>query len=225
MILKRIVKLVLLSCFLGNYAYGQRITIKSIESRLITHQGAEFIGELKDKNKDLYSFSNWSNEGVLYVGNKKYSLSNINFNVSTNSFDSRIDRERLFSYRNSTLDSVIINDHLFKRVRNSFYEVLCEKGNNQLLKLHSLKYHEGSVNRLSGTVGESKRTLTFKYLIKFEGEFKKIELNKKSILSLLKNKDLLVKFVKKQNLSYKKEKDVVRILSFIFDNENKLTNI
>ena len=120
MILKRIVKLVLLSCFLGNYAYGQRITIKSIESRLVTHQGVEFIGEIKDKNKDLYSFSNWSNEGVLFVGKKNYALSNINFNVSTNSFDSRINRKRLFSYRNSTLDSVIINGHLFKKVRNSF---------------------------------------------------------------------------------------------------------
>lgn len=223
MILKRIVILVLFCCLLGNYAYGQRITIKSIESRLITHQGVEFIGELKDKNKDHYSFPNWSNEGVLFLNNTKYVLSNINFNVSANCFESRIDRKKLFAFKNSTIDSVTINNHLFKKIDNYFYEVLIEKGDYFLLKKHDIKYHKGSINRLDLSVGPSFTSLVYKYLVRVDDEFKLIQLNKKSIIGLLdnkKNQELLVEFAKEQKLSFKNEKDVTRILEFIFVNSS-----
>jgi hypothetical protein len=222
MAIKQIVKLTLICCLLGGYSYGQRITIKSIESRLITHQGVEFVGELKDKNNDLYSYPNWSNEGVLFLDSTEYKLSNINFNISTNSFESRIDRKKLFSFKNSLIDSVAINNHLFIRVRNSFYEVLLENGKNQFLKLHSVKYQEGTVNRLDGTVGESRKSVSFKYLIKFDNAFLKIELGKKSILALITDKDSLMKFVRKERLSYKKEKDIIKMLGFIFENSNNI---
>jgi len=57
--------LILLVCFSINYIFAQQITIKYIESRLVTHQGIEFIGELKDKKNDLYSYTNWDNKGVF----------------------------------------------------------------------------------------------------------------------------------------------------------------
>ena len=60
------IKYFLILSFFCNYTYSQRITIKSIESKLITHQGVEFIGKLKEKNKDLYAFPNWNNQGVIY---------------------------------------------------------------------------------------------------------------------------------------------------------------
>ena len=113
--MKKIIKLLILILVVYSNGYSQQITIKKIESRLVTHEGVEFIGDLNDKrNDDIYMSNNWDNEGVLYLNDKSYSLSNINFNVTKNSFDSRIDRIKLFAFSNSSLDSVEINNHLKK---------------------------------------------------------------------------------------------------------------
>jgi len=217
--------LILFICFSINYIFAQQITIKYIESRLVTHQGIEFIGELKDKKNDLYSYSNWDNKGVIFVDNKRYYLGNLNFNVTTNSFDSRIKREKFFSYKSSEIDSVTINNHMFKKVSNSFYEVLFETENNLFLKKYEIKYKAGSVSRLDGSIGKSTTALIYKYLIKSDDAIKMISLNKKSILGLLKSefdKENLETYVKTENLSYKKEEDTIKIFEFILKNSKIL---
>jgi len=217
--------LILLVCFSINYIFAQQITIKYIESRLVTHQGIEFIGELKDKKNDLYSYTNWDNKGVIFVDNKRYYLSNLNFNVTTNSFDSRIKREKYFSYKSSEIDSVTINNHMFKKVSNSFYEVLFETENNLFLKKYDIKYKAGSVSRLDGSIGKSTTALIYKYLIKSDDAIKMISLNKRSILDLLESefdKENLETYVKTENLSYKKEEDTIKIFEFILKNSKIL---
>jgi hypothetical protein len=217
--------LILLVCFSLNYIFAQQITIKYIESRLVTHQGIEFIGELKDKKNDLYSYTNWDNKGVIFVDNKRYYLSNLNFNVTTNSFDSRIKREKYFSYKSSEIDSVTINNHMFKKVSNSFYEVLFETENNLFLKKYDIKYKAGSVSRLDGSIGKSTTALIYKYLIKSDDSIKMISLNKRSILDLLESdfdKENLETYVKTENLSYKKEEDTIKIFEFILKNSKIL---
>jgi len=217
--------LILLVCFSINYIFAQQITIKYIESRLVTHQGIEFIGELKDKKNDLYSYTNWDNKGVIFVDNKRYYLSNLNFNVTTNSFDSRIKREKYFSYKSSEIDSVTINNRMFKKVSNSFYEVLFETENNLFLKKYDIKYKAGSVSRLDGSIGKSTTALIYKYLIKSDDSIKMISLNKRSILDLLESdfdKENLETYVKTENLSYKKEEDTIKIFEFILKNSKIL---
>lgn len=212
-------KLFFLILFINLSCFGQQITSIRVECKLITNQGVEFIGEVKDKsNEDIYMMSNWSNQSVLYFNSQEYSLSNINFNVSTNSFDSKIDRIKLFSYNNSTIDSVKINNHLFKKVEDIFYQVLFEQGNNLFLKKFDIKINKGAINRLDLSEGKSFSTLIYIYLIKFDNVFEKVDLNKKSILGLLKNEkdqDKLIEFVKQQNLSYKNEVDVVKMFEYI----------
>lgn len=216
--------LILLIAYLNfSYSYSQKITIKNIESRLITHEGDEFVGELKDnKAEDLYMLPNWNNEGVLFLNNKRYSLANINFNVTTNSFDSRVDRKKLFSFKNSTIDSVEINQQLFKKVEGVFYEVIYENMDNLFLKRHHFKVHKGAINRLDLSVGKSYTTLDYDYLIKLADVFEKVELNKKDIVNLVgsdENQDMLIDFVKSEKLSYKREKDFIEIFKYILKNK------
>jgi len=224
--LKNSIKLILFYCLFCNNSYGQHITIKRIESRLITNQGVEFIGDLNTKNNDLYTFPNWNNEGIIFLNNKSYSLSNINFNVTKNSFESRISRDKLFAYKTTKIDSVSINNRLFKKIGNSFYEVLFEKGSNLFLKKHDITFQKGVENRLGvGTLGKTKAIVAYNYLIKSGEIFKRVELKKSSIIGLLNNnidKDLLGNFVKKEKLSYKKVNDVVRIFKFILENSSKI---
>ena len=71
--MKKIAKLTLVLLLIANCTFAQkRISIKKIESRLITNEGVEFVGTLRDKNNDHYIFPKWSNNGVIFVGKKKY---------------------------------------------------------------------------------------------------------------------------------------------------------
>jgi len=205
-------------------SYAQQITINNIESRLVTHQGIEFIGELRNVSNDKYSYSNLSNQGNLFLDSKAYYLSNINFNVTTNAFESRVNKDQLFSYKSSLLDSVSVNSHLYKKVNDSFYEVLHENGNKLLLKKWDIAYQAGVENRLVGTVGKSSAQVIFKYLVKLEDEVTLIEFNKNSILGLVENdfQSVLEEFVDKKKRSYKRENDIVEILKFMFNNSEKM---
>lgn len=224
--MKKTLLLILFCCLLSTIFYGQQITIKRIESRLITNEGYEFIGDLKERNNDLYTYSNWNNNGVLFLDSKIYKLSNINFNITTNSFVSRISRDKLFAFRTSTIDSVSINNLMFKNIGNSFYEVLFENGDNSFLKKYDIVFQRGIDNRLGGkTLGNTKALVAYNYLIKSGEVFKMVELNKSSIIGLIDDEDdkeALISFVKQERLSYKKVKDVVKIFRFIFENSSKI---
>ncbi len=210
------IKLLISFLLINSTLIAQKITIKLVESRLITNEGVEFIGDLKDKGSDVYLYETWGNNAVIFVDNNKYQLSNINFNITSNSFESRLGRNKIFSFKNIYIDSVKINNHFFKKAKNYFYEVLFENENIQLLKKHDIQYQAGIVNRLDGNVGKSRRYIVYKYLINLNNSFSKIELNKKSILNSFKaNQFELEKFVKREKLSYKKEKDIVKIMNFI----------
>jgi len=218
--LKRIMKKVFVFCvlfFMGtSFVFSQRITIKNIESRLVTNQGVEFVGELKDVDDHIYVFPTWKNYGVLYVDNKTYQLNNLNFNAETNSFESRLKKDQLFSYGKSSIDSVSINKHMFKKIGSSFYEVLYENGDNQFLKKHDVRYTRGEDKRLGGPKGETTVSIDYKYLIVSKDDFSKIELNKNSIIHLYESdEEKLKSFVKKERLSYKKEEDIVKIVEYM----------
>jgi len=216
--------IIFIFCSVCVHSFAQHITIKNIESRLITNQGVEFIGELKDVSNNEYSYPNWSNRGILFLDSKAYHLSNINFNITTNSFESRVNRKQLFSFKSANLDSVSLNNHLYKKIRDSFYEVLLSKGNGSLLKKYDIEFQPGIYNRLDGTVGKSHPFVVFKYLIKFDDKFTLLEFDKKSILSLVEeNFQLTLEgFIEIEDLSYKRENDIVKILEFVFKNSDKM---
>lgn len=215
--MNKIIKLTLLLVLIFNCSYGQqRVTIKKIESRLITNEGVAFVGELKDKGNDHYMFPKWNNNGVLFVGNNVYGFGNINFNISTNSIDSRVSRDKFFMFKSTSVDSVSINGHMFKKVGNTLYEVLYEKKNDMFLKKYDIKYTAGHEGRMGGVQGASQTAVVYKYVVKSNDEFKRVELNKKSITALFENKkDVLESFVKKERLSFKKEKDIIRMFEYL----------
>ena len=220
MIMKKIAKLTLVLLLIANCTVAQkRISIKKIESRLITNEGVEFVGTLRDKNNDHYMFPKWNNNGVLFVDRKMYGIGNINFNITTNSVDSRITQDKLFMFQSSSVDSVSINNRLFKRVGTLLYEVLFEGQNNALLKKYDIRYEDGYEGRtgVGANQGPSQTSVVFKYVVVKPGKrMENIELNKKSILEIFENEsDILVGYAKKEHLSFRKEEDIVKMLSFL----------
>jgi len=205
---------------IANFTVAQkRISIKKIESRLITNEGVEFVGTLRDKNNDHYMFPKWNNNGVIFVDRKMYGIGNINFNITTNSVDSRITQDKLFMFQSSSVDSVSINNHLFKRVGTLLYEVLFEGQNSAFLKKYDIKHVDGFEGRtgVGSKQGPSQTSVVFKYVVVKSGKrMENIELNKKSVLDIFENeRDVLESYAKKEHLSFRKEEDIIKMLNFL----------
>lgn len=216
--MKNIAKLTLIVLLVANCSFAQkRVTIKKIESRLITNEGIEFVGTLRDKNTDEYMFPRWSNSGIIFVDNKMYGIGNINFNISTNSVDSRITQDKLFMFQSSSVDSISINNHLFKKVGTMFYEVLFENHNNMLLKKYDVKHEKVQRGRMGVVQGSGKTYVEANYIVvKPDNKRSNIELNKKSVLEIFENEsDVLENYAKEENLSFRKEEDVIKMLKYL----------
>ena len=218
--MKKIAKLTLILLLIANCTLAQkRVTIKKIESRLVTNEGVEFVGTLRDKNNDHYMFPKWSNNGVIFVDRKMFGIGNINFNITTNSVDSRITQDKLFMFQSSSVDSIYINNHLFKKVGTLFYEVLFERQNSMLLKKYDIRHEEGHEGRtgVGGMQGPSQTTVVFRYVVVKPGKrMENIKLNKKSILEIFENEsDVLESYAKKEHLSFRKEEDIIKMLNFL----------
>lgn len=198
--------------------HAQQLSIKKVESKLVTHQGVEFSGKLIHKNSDLHMFPRWRNSGLIYRDGNIYRITNINLNVSTNNIDSKMKDGKLFEYKATTIDSVKINNRSFKRLGRTFYEVLVDKKGSMFLKKSVSKQLGDINNRLGTTISRPKKLLKYEYLIKSNNDYTKIELNKKSIFSLFEGKeDELKSFVNDKKLSYKNEQDLIRIFNYMFD--------
>lgn len=214
----------LISFIFSNILFAQQITIKNIESRLITDQGVEFVGTLKDKTDDEYLNNDFDNEGIIYVNNNTYFLNNIDFNITTNTFESRLKLDKFFSYDGDNLDSVSINGFVFKKIGGYFYEILFELGDTFFLKKYDLRFKAGSVNRLDGSQAKTTALVTNLYLLKYGDKFKSVELSKKGMLELLNEneQEQFLEFVKDNNLSYRNEEDTVEMIKYILKNSAKI---
>lgn len=200
-------------CFVAN---AQQVTIQRVKSVLVTNEGVEFTGKLVDKKKDLYMFPKWKNTGAIHMDGKTYRINNLNLNVTTNAIESRV-KDKFFIYQANLIDSVTLNNRSFKRLGRTFYEVLVDRKENMFLKKFDSQSQKSKSNRLGGTVKRSRKLLKFEYLIKEDDQFKKVELNKKSILETFADKkDELLGYAKSNKLSFKKEEDMIKILNFMF---------
>lgn len=224
--MKKIFLTLILSCLVIVPAIGQSLTIQSVETKLITNQGIEFFGSVAEKEKnDIYLNPTWKNKGELFVDGQKYIIRNLNFNISKNEVSCRLKNGKYFVFSSVDVREFSISNKLFKKNGRSYYEVLVEEDNTYFYKRYDVRYQEGVTHRIGGgTVGSGRMSTSYAYLIKKGSESKTIELSKKSILSLFKDQqDELKKFVKEKDLSYKKEEDLITIISHMLKMESKLS--
>ena len=221
--MKKIILTLILSCLVIIPVISQTLTIKRVETKLITNQGIEFFGKVVEKEKnDIYLNPTWNNKGELVVDGKKHIIRNINFNISRNEVSCRLKNGKYFVFSSVDVRKFSINNKNFRKNGRLYYEVLVEEDNTYFYKRYDVRYHEGVTHRIGGgTVGSGRMATTYAYLIKKGSESKTIELNKKSVLSLFKDQqEELKKFVKEKDLSYKKEMDLIAIISHMLKLES-----
>ncbi|WP_340074431.1 hypothetical protein [Leptobacterium sp. I13] len=170
---------------------------------------------------DVYLFSKWEDAELYSKTGKKYKILGINYNVKNDRFEIKVAKDSVFVIAPNYIDYVDVNDVLYKKYDKSvnnlegYYEIVYKGNKLSLLKKHNVRLVKGKMNPLNGIVDPDKYYLYYDYYIQKVDQVKEIILKEKTINKFLGNKiELINKYVKSNNLSYKKEKDIIRILEY-----------
>ena len=169
-----------------------------------------------------YLFKEWKNNGTIIVGNKKFIISNINFNIDKQTFMSKIENDSVYVYNINNDDKILINGRRFQSIyndierKNKVYEVIHPGKDFSVLKEYYVSVIEASSNPMLNRPNRKIKQKN-KYLVYTASrEFVNLKFQKKSILALMekKNAEAVNEFVGEKKLSYKKEDDLIRIFKY-----------
>ncbi|EDP72078.1 hypothetical protein FBALC1_13292 [Flavobacteriales bacterium ALC-1] len=204
--------LLLLNVYLMN---AQNLPATSIvsESGFIASKD---LGENAISGSFLLS-DDWVTDAVVYTNdNKTYKPDFINFNVKLNTFIIKIAEDSLFTFDKTKVKSVQFNSKSFEIINDKYYENL-SKGKLNMYKAYYLNLQKGSIDPISKSkITEDKYVIKSKYFLKEKENLKELKLSKKNILKLCEKEKVSVikKFIKENDLSIKKDKDLKKILAY-----------
>jgi hypothetical protein len=172
----------------------------------------------------VYLYNDWSNDGAVYVGDRKFSFKNMNYHIEKGKFMTRIgvDKDSTFVIDNNQIKKVIINNKHFKNIYSpskgeyNYFEVVFDGDKISLLKSYAISFKERSPNPMvNRPLSEIKKKRSY-YILK-DNNLELFKLKKRSLFSLVKkNKQTrLKKEIKKYNLNYKKELDLKLIFKYL----------
>ena len=175
-----------------------------------------------------YLFDEWNNDGEIQtLTGERFLVRNINLNISRNAFEAKInDNDSIFSFNFNNIKQIIINGKYYKNYfyneDNRVYELVYSGKTFSILKGFTVKLVTGSGNPMVNRSND-KYVKKESYFIRSSDKktIESFKMNKRSLNKLFENnlKDMsrIQAFVDSGNLSYKDEKDVIRMLEFAFD--------
>ena len=175
-----------------------------------------------------YLFDEWNNDGEIQtLTGERFLVRNINLNISRNAFEAKInDNDSIFSFNFNNIKQIIINGKYYKNYFNNednrVYELVYSGKTFSILKGFTVKLVTGSGNPMVNRSND-KYVKKESYFIRSSDKktIESFKMNKRSLNKLFENnlKDMsrILAFVDSGNLSYKDEKDVIRMLEFAFD--------
>lgn len=195
--------------------------------------GTYFVGQMQydgvylPKNEaDLsiegstYLFPNWDGKYEVYVSeNKGYSISNLNYNVKTNSLESKVSKDSVFQFDIKNINFIkheSIKYKLYKiRTSSELFQEIYVSNTVSFVKGFNVIFKKGSINPMTQVVlQKDEYSVKEKFYLKLNNEnFVELKLNKKTVLNLLGDKAFAIeKYTSDLNLSFKSETDMVNIL-------------
>ena len=175
-----------------------------------------------------YLFDEWNNDGEIQtLTGERFLVRNINLNISRNAFEAKInDNDSIFSFNFNNIKQIIINGKYYKNYFNNednrVYELVYSGKTFSILKGFTVKLVTGSGNPMVNRSND-KYVKKESYFIRSTDKktIESFKMNKRSLNKLFENnlKDVsrIQAFIDSSNLSYKDEKDVIRMLEFAFD--------
>lgn len=165
-----------------------------------------------------YLFDKWDNYAqIVTTDGKTYSIRNLNLNIRQNSFESKVDSENIFVFNFNNIQKFIINNKAYKKFFSQeggkVYQIIYEHTDYTILKGFDVELIEGSANPMVNRKNDKYVRKDY-YAIKKGDEIKRMRLRKKNIVKLIgqKKQNEILDYAKTQELSFKKEIDVKKIL-------------
>ena len=227
-------RILLLSIFLiSNIILSQTNSQTDFRSALTgetTNFGTSFFYNQPNKVilGSAYLFDEWNNDGEIQtLTGERFLVRNINLNISRNAFEAKInDNDSIFSFNFNNIKQIIINGKNYKNYfyneDNRVYELVYTGKTFSILKGFTVKLVTGSGNPMVNRSND-KYVKKESYFIRSTDTkiIESFKMNKRSLNKLFENsfKDLgrILAFIDSGNLSYKDEKDVIRMLEFAFE--------
>ena len=175
-----------------------------------------------------YLFDEWNNDGEIQtLTGERFLVRNINLNISRNAFEAKVnDNDSIFSFNFNNIKQIIINGKYYKNYfyneDNRVYELVYSGKTFSILKGFTVKLVTGSGNPMVNRSND-KYVKKESYFIRSTDKktIESFKMNKKSLIKLfeknLKDVSRIQVFIDSGNLSYKDEKDVIKMLEFAFD--------
>ncbi len=170
----------------------------------------------------VYLFDNWENKGVVDVGEKRYVVTNLNYHIKRDEFMMKMEGDSTFIFDLLRVDKFSVNNREFTNIydpvesKNKIYEVLYQDQKRSLLKGYFVKYKEASPNPMVNR-GRNEIKQGHSYFMYENGKLLPFRLKKSKTLDLVsidQSKQLEL-YIKTNDLSYRKEMDMVKILDQI----------
>jgi hypothetical protein len=167
-----------------------------------------------------FLFDSWENNAVIFTtNNNNFKLKNINLNIKSNSFLSKINKDSIFTFNMSGIDKIVINNKIYKNVyieeTKAICEVVFESEKYSVLKSFYIQTVDGSPNPMINRAND--KIIRKKRFYVLEGEsVNNFRFSKRKVLALVNDNDIetVKEYVKKNDLSYRNEIDVKQILNF-----------
>ncbi|MAT89803.1 MAG: hypothetical protein CMC35_03840 [Flavobacteriaceae bacterium] len=173
----------------------------------------------------VHLFERWNNTAIFTIPEreKQLFLRNINYNILRDRLESRIGKDSIFTFETGRIESVLINGRLFRNVytpsmrASKMYEVIYENEDFAILKNYYLTIDEGSDNPMVNR--PNKYAQHSQYYVKEGSSLKSFNPKKRTILDLVGSKaDAVKEFANKNDLSYREDRDLHRMLTAVLDN-------
>jgi hypothetical protein len=216
----------------SNFIYSQtniQTDFRSAVSGETSNFGTSFFYNQPNKVVlgSAYLFDEWNNDGEIQtLTGERFLVRNINLNISRNAFEAKINNnDSIFSFNFNNINQIIINGKKYKNFfsdgDNRVYQIIYSDNTFSLLKGFSVKLVSSSGNPMVNRSND-KYVKKREYFIRYvnPNSIQEFKLNKRSLNKFVQNSrkgfSNVLSYIESNNLSYKNEEDVIRILSFAF---------
>jgi hypothetical protein len=226
----KIMKKVLLSfLFLSSLCSAQRpvINLANIEQTARVQNDLKYTVDGIDGHQ--YLSDDWGTGKIIINDSIDAYKEKIQFDMVSGEpiIGSTTNAKKGFILRDKSVTGFVINDNNFVKIPSNMFLTKVERHyfmtpalskNSYLLADYSKILKEPYILKNTyNNASPNKKYVTLKkyYILNKDRKYVSIKLKKKAILAVLSNKEKgLKKYVKKQNLSYKDQKDVAKILAY-----------
>ena len=169
-----------------------------------------------------FLFKKWDNDGEVLIQGKKFTLTNVNYDIEDDKFMSKVNGDSILVFDSNYVEAVRINGKVFKYLydfsmgKKRNFEVVYEVNNDfAILKGYSLKVILSDPNPMLNRPLDEIKQRNHYFVLKNEG-LSELRLQKKEILKLIDKEKMeeVKEFVNKRKLSFKQEKDIVSIFKY-----------